>query len=406
MDPETLRKLAQGFIASLGEAKDSGGIIVRRPVLVQPESIDKAARTVRMRCSSDAVDSYGDVVKQNFRLDRYEKNPVVLYGHNRVGVFGAGGAPEWTLPIGFSTDIAIVENSLEVTMHFVDGKASPMAPLVWEGFLQGSIRASSIGFFPHDVIEEQDPETGEFLYTLDDNELFEISVVPIGANPDAVALAAQRKHEKAWFHTRALDLRKTTSLPPSPPPAPSPTENQGNQTMAMTAEEQKAFDDAKTAATKAEERAKAAEAQAQAFKDAESERVSNATVDALVGKKIKAEQKPEFVQLLKSAPDTFKSIVAGLPTLPEADDATAEKDVDALVGKKITPAQKGDFVTLRKLSPELFKSLTGGLLELAQTSTQTPPDKTPNTNKAAKKSGTSTLAKNAAAAGEKARAAS
>lgn len=414
MDPDTLRKLAQGFIASLGEAKDAGGIIVRRPVIVRADSIDEKARSVRMRCSSEAVDSYDDVVKQNFRLERYRKNPVVLYGHNRVGVFGAGGAPEWTLPIGYSTDIEIVENCLEVTMNFVDGKASPMAPLVWQGFLQGSIRASSIGFYPHEVTEEQDPETGNYLYTLDDNELFEISVVPIGANPDAVALNAQRKHEKAWFHTRALSLRAPTNPPPSPAPAPTETKDPAApaapEQNTMTDEEKKALEDAKTKAATAEakateEKARAdkAEAELKALKDAGTAAAIESEVRALVGVKITENQVASFIALRTSSPESFKAIVDGLPALPEASDEQIEKDVGDLVGKKILVAQKADFVALRKLSPELFATLTKGMPELPHTKSTLPAEKEPTKNKAAKRGGTSKIAANAVAAGEKAR---
>lgn len=413
MDPETLRTLAKGFLSSLGEAKDGGGIVVRRPVIVRADSLDEKARTVRVLASSDSIDSYGDIVDQkSFRLERYAKNPVVLYGHNRVGVFGAGGAPEWTLPIGYASEVGVGADGLEATLHFVNGKASPMAPLVWEGFLQQSIRAVSIGFFPHEVTEDQDLESGDSVFTLSENELFEISVVPIGANPDAVVLAAERKLERAWFRQCALGTTKTISLPPSPAPAPSPTDNEakaapaadeGPTPMAMTADEQKAFDDAKAATKAAEDRAKTAETALKVKSDADAASAAEGEVDALVGKKIKAEQKPEFVTLRMSAPDTFKSIVAGLPTLPEADDTTAEKDVDALVGKKITPAQKGDFVKLRKLSPELFKSLTGDMLELSHAAKQTPSEKNPNENKSSKKGGTSTISKNATAAAERAR---
>src|SRR5688572_28919052 len=151
MDPETLRKLAQGFISSLGDTKDAGGIIVRRPVVVREDSIDEKNRTVRMLASSEAVDSYGDIVHQDFLLERYAKNPVVLYGHNRVGVFGAGGDPKWTLPIGYSTEVGVGSEGLEATMHFVTKKANPFAEDVWQGIVERSLRPSSIGFFPDDV---------------------------------------------------------------------------------------------------------------------------------------------------------------------------------------------------------------------------------------------------------------
>jgi HK97 family phage prohead protease len=410
VDPETLRTLAKGFIASLGEAKDGGGLIVRRPTFIRADSIDEKSRTVRMLASSESIDSYGDIVKQDFRLGRYEKNPVVLYGHNRVGVFGAGGAPEWTLPIGFSTEFAVGPDGLESKFHIVSKRANPLAELVWNGIVEQSIRACSIGFFPHEITEEQDPESGKLIYTLRDNELFEISIVPIGANPDAVALAKQRSVERAWFKERALQVRSATtisiSIPtPSPEPAPAiePKAATPPEPTPMTDEEKKALETAQKEAREATERALKAETELKAKNDADADRAADAEVDALVGKKIKAEQKAEFVALRKSSPEHFASIVKGLPLLPEADDTTAEKDVDALVGKKITPAQKADFVAFRKAMPELFKSITNGMLDLAHTKTVTPPDPTPTKNNAGKKGGTSTITKNATAKAEQAR---
>lgn len=417
MDPETLRTLAKGFLASLGETKDSGGLLVRRPAIVRADSIDEKARSVRMLASSEAIDSYGDIVEQDFIFDRYVKNPVVLYGHNRVGVFGAGGAPEWTLPIGYSTDFGVGPDGLETTMHFVSKKANPLAELVWQGFLEQSIRASSIGFYPHEVDEEQNEETGETVFRLRKNELFEISVVPIGANPDAVALAAQRKVERAWFHERAVGggRVKTISIPtPSPAPAPTQTKDPAApaapEQTTMTDEEKKALEAANEKAAKAEakaaeatSRAEKAEVELKTLKDAGAAAAIETEVRALVGKKITENQVASFIALRAANPESFKAIVDGLPDLAGTDDASIEKEVDALVGKKLLPQQKADFVKLRKLDKALFESLTKGMPELNATKTLVPKDPTPNENKSTKKGGTSTIAKNARNAAEKAR---
>lgn len=434
MDPETLRTLAKGFLSSLGEAKDSGGIIVRRPVIVRADSIDEKARTVRVVASSDSIDSYGDIVKQNFRLDRYKKNPVVLYGHNRVGVFGMGGAPEWSLPVGFSTDFGVGADGLETTLNFVDKKASPMADYCWEGFRQQSIRAVSIGFFPHLVEESEDPESGDTLYTLDDNELFEISVVPIGANPDAVALAHQRSLERAFFKQRAVGTKTISVPPPSPAPAPDPTPKTHaapaaqESHMTLTPEEIKKLQDdlaAKTAEVKVLNdqlatakasleqantklaadtlRANTAEASLKAKADTEADQAIDAEVQKLVGVKITQDQKAAYIELRKASPAIYENMVKGLADLPAASSAEIEKDVDALVGKKINPAQKAEFVELRKANPELFAKIASGMPDLASTKRFTPSEKNPTENKSGKTGGTSKIAKGAAKAAEKAR---
>jgi len=387
-------KLVKTFLAQMGKERDGGGqSIVRRSHGFAVRAIDEKAKSVRVLASSEAVDSYGDIVDQKtFLLDRYKENPCVLYGHNNVGVFGMGGAPEWTLPVGFATDFGVGADGLEATLNFVNSKASPMAPYCWEGFLQGSIRAVSIGFYPHKV--EAEPKANEAddeddVYRLSDNELFEISVVPIGANPDAVALEAQRKTERSWFKQRAAGvpeanwLRKTISIPivgraPAPlaptitkTPAAEPAQEQST----MTAEEQKKLETELAESKKALE---AKEAELEAAKKSGEAEVAKAAGDAEAR--------------AKAAEDRAKKL--------ELD--AQEREVSDLVGKKITPAQKAAFVKLRALSPELFSEITKGLEDLPQTRCLTPPDPDATKNKAGSKKGTSTVTQRAREAADKA----
>jgi HK97 family phage prohead protease len=388
-------KLCQLFLQQLGKQKDGGQTIVRRSLGVSfdVKAIDEKARTVRVLASSDSIDSYGDIVDQkSFLLERYKKNPVVLYGHNNVGVFGMGGAPEWTLPVGFSTDFGVGADGLETTLNFVDGKASPMAPFCWQGFLQGSIRAVSIGFYPHRVEVEpkaDEAEDEDDVYRLSENELFEISVVPIGANPDAVVLEAQRKAERAWFKQRAANdpganwLRKTISIPivgraPAPPAdhtTKTPAAPAAQEQSTMTAEEQKKLENELAESKKALE---AKEAELKAAKEAGEAEATKAAGEAEARAKT-AEERAKKLEL-----------------------EAQEREVSDLVGKKITPAQKAAFVKLRALSPELFSEITKGMSDLVETKTLTPPDPDALKNKATSKKGTSTVTQRAREAADKA----
>ena len=391
-------KLCQLFLKQLGKQRDSGQSIVRRSVGFAVRAIDEKARTVRVLASSESVDSYGDIVDQKtFLLDRYKANPVVLYGHNNVGVFGMGGAPEWTLPVGFSTEFGVGADGLETTLNFVDAKASPMAPYCWQGFLQGSIRAVSIGFYPHEVTTESHPEADpndadddSEVYRLSQNELFEISVVPIGANPDAVALEAERKAERAGFKQRAAGdpaanwlRKKSFSLPivgrAPAPPAPTitktPAVDPAQEQSTMTAEEPKKL------VTELAESKKALEAKNLELETAKKEAEA-------AKEKAEAEKAAE----LKAEQDKSKKLEA----------EAQEREVNDLVGKKITPAQKGAFVKLRALSPELFAEITKGMEELPQTKSITPPDPDATKNKAGSKKGTGTIAQKAREAASKA----
>lgn len=139
------------------------------------------SRQVRCIASTDTLDAYGEVVEQDWQLDRYKKNPVVLFNHNYGALFGG---PSSQLPIGKCVDIAVKDGQLEATIQFAPAAANPMAEQVWQGVLAGTLRAISVGFRSGGVrIEKRD---GVDVTVLSQNELYEISCCPMGANPDAI----------------------------------------------------------------------------------------------------------------------------------------------------------------------------------------------------------------------------
>lgn len=135
-------------------------------------------RSVDVVASSTAIDGYGEIVAQDWDLRRYEANPVVLYGHS-----------SWGMPIGHASNVRVEGEKLLATLNFVDARANPLAEQVWQGILQGSLRAVSVGF--RSKKGSMQNIDGRDVYVLAGNELMEISVVPIPANPDAVAQEAK-----------------------------------------------------------------------------------------------------------------------------------------------------------------------------------------------------------------------
>jgi HK97 family phage prohead protease len=333
--------------------------IVRRSFAVEfkAASIDKANRSVRVVASTEALDSHGENVKQNWRLERFKKNPVVLWNHNRSSFFG--GDPEDYFPIGHASDIA-VGSSLEATLNFVDEKANPIAERVFQGFSQGSLRAVSVGFRPGKVTVERDAEGDVLSVILDDNELYEISVVPMGSNPEAVALSAEfNAKERAALIKRAEAL--TTK-----------------DTMKLTLEE--------LTAKLAE-----AEAERDKFKTA-----ASTFETQVIAEKARADG------LQTKLADAERALGIANEQIAKAATKAISDDVDALIGKKLKPTQREDFIKLRTNSLELFKSVVAGLPDLKLDESTTPPDPSPTENKSTTKRAPSTLLKNAQAAGEKA----
>lgn len=124
--------------------------------------------------STDAVDRHGEVIEQKWRLERYKLNPVVLFAHN-----------SWDLPIGKCVNVGVVSGRLECEVEFASSAANPEAEKIWRLVQEGVLNAVSVGFRPNDIRYEM--RDGKEIVIFSDNELFEISVVPIGANPDALA---------------------------------------------------------------------------------------------------------------------------------------------------------------------------------------------------------------------------
>jgi HK97 family phage prohead protease len=353
--PEALQELVS--------SRRADGDVVHRTfgVSVKAGTLNEEERSVRVIASTEAIDSYDETVKQDWRLERYQKNPVVLWAHNRVGFLGMGGDPEKTLPIGHATDVAVVNGHLEATLNFADEAATPLAERVWQGFRQKSIRAVSVGFRPGKIVKTTDDDGNVLSVSLEQNELFEISAVPIPANADAVALSAdERARERSALLARA--------------------DGQENETMKFAELEAKAAElEKQLTALQGELAAKAEE------------------LTAAVAAKEKAEQ--ELAEL-GDAPTKLK---AAQERITELEGEAAERDVDALINEKLVPAQRDAFLALRKSNPEQFKTITDGLPKLNLSDDALPPEPTPTTNKSTKKGSPSKLLKSAEQAADAAR---
>lgn len=334
-------------------ADGDDGQIVRRSFAVTVRAVDKQARSVEVTVSTDTLDAYGDVVDQDWDLSRFSKNPVVLWNHNRSGLFAG---PEADLPIGHA-DAAVKNGQLEAKLTFVDERANPMAEKVFQGFLQGSIRAVSAGFRPHTVSREMKDDL-EF-YRLSDNELYEISVCPIPVNPDAVA----KGKAKAFAQLKALASRSSKSTSPQPI---APAEGAQKET-AMDPKELEA-------------KIKSLETQLATQTDALSTsnkalEAANALVTDLTGKLAVAEK--ALADTKTTLAETSTKLAAETERATKAEHEVIKSGVAALVGKKITPAELEDFQALAIENPARYKSMIEKRADLptAVGTVVVPPDK-------------------------------
>jgi HK97 family phage prohead protease len=130
--------------------------------------------------SDETVDRYGDIIRASgWQLENFRKNPVLLFGHNSRD-----------LPVGRVEPIAVEGTRLIAHAQFLPEGATAFADSVWQLVDQGFLNAVSVGFMPLaapvPIFDAEQHVTGfEWIA----QELLELSVVPVPANPNALALA-------------------------------------------------------------------------------------------------------------------------------------------------------------------------------------------------------------------------
>ena len=130
----------------------------------------------RVRITNDSLNSYGTrVLTSGMNVDQYERNPVLLYQHNRGQV------------IGYVKDLKVENN--EVTGELMFDCASELSQRCKKQFEFGSLRMVSVGI---DILETSEAKEhliqGQTRPTITKSKLFEVSLVDIGANDDAIVL--------------------------------------------------------------------------------------------------------------------------------------------------------------------------------------------------------------------------
>lgn len=281
-------------------------------------AIDEKARRVTFVASTEAIDSYDSVIRQNWRLDRWNANPVVLFAHNQRD-----------LPIGKGVDLKVVKAETLIEVEFASLELNPLADQVFRLVLGEFLRGCSIGFYPHKVSYEEIDNRD--VVVLDDNELLELSITPLPANPETLAKLRARALASKGQVVREGDVvafpKNVAAHSASPK---SPAERGEQQENRMTLEEQNAALTKKVAEREAEVR---------------------------VAEKSLADIRAERDVLTTQNKTLVTERDAAVARAEKAESTIVERDVDALVGVKISPAEKPAFLKLARSNPELFKEM-------------------------------------------------
>lgn len=154
------------------------------------EKAEGKARSIRFVASDETVDRYGDIIRaEGWDLSNFKKNPVLLFGHNsREPAIGTVRA--W-----------VEDTQLLADATFAPEGVSAFADEIWNLVDADIMRAVSVGFLPtaepNPIWKNDDEETGiltgfEFIA----QELLELSVVSVPANPAALAVARSLASEQ------------------------------------------------------------------------------------------------------------------------------------------------------------------------------------------------------------------
>lgn len=135
----------------------------------------------RVRISNESLNSYGTrVLTAGMNVDQYNRNPVLLYMHERGQV------------IGYVKDLKVEGD--EVTGELMFDEATELSQRCKKQWEFGSLKMVSAGI---DILElSEDPKhlvQGQTRPTISKSKLFEVSVVDIGANDDAIVLQKDGK---------------------------------------------------------------------------------------------------------------------------------------------------------------------------------------------------------------------
>jgi HK97 family phage prohead protease len=163
--------------------QDVVGQVVQAKMIIdrleKSDGDDSEERTATFIASTGTVDRQGDVVDvDGWELAEFRKNPVLLFGHDSRA-----------LPIGRVSDIKVEDGKLMAKTEGVGAGVHEMADSVWSMVKNGFLNAVSVGFRALETEPRFDKDGVWQGYKFIRQELMELSIVPVPANPEAIVVA-------------------------------------------------------------------------------------------------------------------------------------------------------------------------------------------------------------------------
>jgi HK97 family phage prohead protease len=157
--------------------------LIRKDLDFQVRQVGAPAdRTLEFIGSTADVDRYGDVIEvEGWDLKNYRKNPVFLWAHDYKQP-----------PVGKAVQVGKTDKGLLFQIKFAGPDEYAFADTVYKLYLGGYLRATSVGFQDLEREPLTDKEGKQTGWRYKKQELYELSAVPVPANPNALMMAVQK----------------------------------------------------------------------------------------------------------------------------------------------------------------------------------------------------------------------
>jgi hypothetical protein len=171
-------------------------------------------RTITFVASDSTRDSAGTVLNQdNWDLTRFNSNGIIGYQHKVYGGWDDTDNPDNVIGKGHAY---VEDGKLMVDITFEPKEINELAEKIYQKVLFGSLRAVSVGFLPVGkgrFGEGADAET----YYFAGQQLLEVSVVNIPANPNALRKSMEAENDFLEAERkRILEENKVEEPAPEP----------------------------------------------------------------------------------------------------------------------------------------------------------------------------------------------
>jgi hypothetical protein len=303
-------------------------------------------KSKRVRISNERLNSYGTwVLTSGMNVEQYNRNPVLLYMHERGQV------------IGYVKDMKVEGD--EVTGELMFDEATELSQRCKKQWEFGSLKMVSAGI---DILElSEDPKhlvQGQTRPTITKSKLFEVSLVDIGANDDAIVLQKDGKRiELGKDAARELPLLHSNNNKNQNP------KQMDQEKLALQLGLPKDADEATITAKLAKLQADGAEAETlrQERDTLRAARIETLVNAAIAEKKIGEDKKQQFLDLGKKiGADELKQTFDAMSPQVKLSNLVAHAGADGhdLGGwKRLGEVPSDELLKMREQNPAQYKKL-------------------------------------------------